>query len=247
MELKIKDKVAIVTGAARGIGEATARAFGREGASVVVVDIAAEELARLADEMEATGQNVLAVPAYVARKTEAEEMVRHSLDAFGTVDILVNNAGVAESVSILDLTEEAWDRVLDINLKSVLFCSQAVIPTMIERQSGRIINMGSMAGKTGGRTIGAHYVVSKAGVMALTKSLAYHLSAHQIAVNALAPGIIATPLVQATLGEGQEKRVPLGRLGDPEEVADLILFLASDRGGYITGEIIDINGGMVMD
>lgn len=247
MQITFKDKVAIVTGATGGIGEATVKSFVASGAAVVLADINTERLATLAGEIEASGGSALAVPTDVSNKSQVEAMVQRGLDAFGRVDILVNNAGIAQTVSVMELTEADWDRMMDVNLKSVLFCSQAVIPSMIEQGWGRIINMGSMAGKTGGRTIGANYVVSKAGVMALTKSLATFLSSHQITVNALAPGIVDTPLAHAVPRGDQSKKVPLGRLASPQEIADLILFLASAQAGYITGEIVDINGGMLMD
>lgn len=247
MQIDFTNRVAIITGATGGIGQATAEAFVQAGATVVLADINAAALELLAASLAAEGGRALAVKTDVSQKKQIEAMVAQTLETFGRVDILVNNAGIAQTVSIMDLTEEDWDHMLDVNLKSVLLCSQAVIPTMIEQGWGRIINMGSMAGKTGGRTIGANYVVSKAGVMALTKSLASFLSKHQITANALAPGIVDTPLAHAVPRGDQSKQVPLGRLAQPEEVANLILFLASEQAGYITGEIVDINGGMLMD
>lgn len=247
MQINFTGRVVIVTGATGGIGQAVVKAFSASGAAVVLVDIQTGWLASLAHDITARGGKALAVEADVSNKAQVQAMVSQTLNTFGRVDILVNNAGIAQTVSILELTEEDWDHMMNVNLKSVLFCSQAVIRPMIDQGWGRIINMGSMAGKTGGRTIGANYVVSKAGVMALTKSLATFCSQYQITVNALAPGIVDTPMAHAVPRGDQSKKVPLGRLAHPDEVASLILFLASEQAGYITGEIVDINGGMVMD
>jgi NAD(P)-dependent dehydrogenase (short-subunit alcohol dehydrogenase family) len=247
MQIDLSGRVAIVTGAAGGIGSATTRALLASGASVVMADLRPEPLEKLAAQLAIAGGKVLPCALDVSRKTEVDAMVGHTLEVFGRVDILINNAGIAQTVSILDLTEADWDRMMDVNLKSVLLCSQAVLPYMTAQGWGRIINMGSMAGKTGGRTIGANYVVSKAGVMALTKSLATYGSQYQVTVNALAPGIVDTELARAVPRGDQSKQVPLGRLAQPEDVAQLIVFLASDAASYITGEIVDINGGMLMD
>jgi 3-oxoacyl-[acyl-carrier protein] reductase len=222
----------------------------REGARVAVGDI---EVALLDDTMaaiEATGSEGAAFHMDVTDRVQIDQVVNAVCDRFGQIDILVNNAGIYEILSFEEVTEEQWDRVLAVNLKGVFLCSQAVVGRMKNQRGGRIINMSSSAGKTGGVLCGVHYAVSKAGIIALTKSLAREVGPYGITVNAIAPGRIATPMIAAASEEENEamrQQTPLRRLGTPEDVARAVVFLASDAAGFITGEVLDVNGGLLMD
>ncbi|MEM2210295.1 MAG: 3-oxoacyl-ACP reductase FabG [Nitrososphaerales archaeon] len=248
--MKLKGRVAIVTGAGRGIGRAIAITLAREGANIVVNDIdlqAAEETVKI---IKAMGYEALAIKADVSNKNEVDSMIKKTLEAFGRIDILVNNAGIFSSTLIENITEQQWNRIMDVNLKGVLLCSQAVIKTMKNQRFGKIVNITSLAGKVGGIFSGADYAASKAGVICLTKSLAKQLAPYGINVNAIAPGVIETDMTKYWPKEVKEsflKQIPLGRFGKPEEVAEVVLFLVSDASNYITGEIIDVNGGYLMD
>ena len=246
--MNLSGKVAIVTGAARGIGRATTQTFVNAGAKVVVADLRHEEATAFAAELKAAGHEAIACGVDVSNSAQVRQMVAQTIEAFGRVDILVNNAATFQVASILDLTEEDWDRMMAINLKSVFLCSQAVMPAMMEQRSGRIINFCSMVAKSGGKSVGANYSASKAGVMCLTKSLATQLGGYGVNVNAVAPGVIDTELSRGIPGtDKQAAACPLGRIGQPQDVANGILFLASEMSSYITGEILDINGGIIMD
>jgi 3-oxoacyl-[acyl-carrier protein] reductase len=186
----------------------------------------------------------------VTDKEQIQHVVGAVLDQWGVVDILVNNAGIYEVLPAEDISEEQWDRMLAVNLKGAFLCCQAVIPIMKRQENGRIISIASSAGKTGGTLAGAHYSVSKAGVICLAKQLARELGPHGITVNAIAPGRIDTPMIQIASAEENEAfrlRTPLGRLGTPADVANATLFLASDEASFITGEIVDVNGGLLID
>ncbi len=171
-------------------------------------------------------------------------------EEFGRLDVLVNNAGIYEVLPVEEISEAQWDRVLDVNLKGAFFCCQAVVPAMKRQGEGRIVSVASSAGKAGGTLAGAHYSVSKAGVICLTKQLARELGPYGITVNAVAPGRIDTPMIRVASDEENEafvRRTPLGRLGTPEDVAGAVVFLASDAASFITGEIVDVNGGLLID
>ena len=252
MYADLKGKVALVTGASTGIGAETARRLGDEGARVAIHYRTSESAARdVARAVEAHGGEALVVTADVASKEGVTAMVAKIVERFGTIDILVNNAGspIVRS-TIEELAEDAWDRTIAVNLKSVFLVSQAVIPIMRRRRGGRIVNVSSLVGRTGESS--PHYAAAKGGVNTLTKALARELAPHAIAVNAVAPGLVDTPLhakftndVQAIFDRVVPK-VPLGRAGTPADVAAWIVFLASDQAAYVTGQVIEVDGGQVM-
>jgi NAD(P)-dependent dehydrogenase (short-subunit alcohol dehydrogenase family) len=248
--MRLKDKVAIVTGAGRGIGLGIALAFAREGARVALCDIEPSLLDDALAEIEALGDLGLAFQMDVTKKEQIDKVVSIVVDHWGAVDILVNNAGIYEVLPVEEISEAQWDRVLGVNLKGAFLCCQAVIPHMKRQGSGRIISIASSAGKTGGTLAGAHYSVSKAGVICLAKQLARELGPHGITVNAVAPGRIDTPMIQSVSeaeNEAFRQRTPLGRLGTPDDVAGAVVFLASEEASFITGEILDVNGGLLID
>jgi 3-oxoacyl-[acyl-carrier protein] reductase len=248
--MRLKDRVAIVTGAARGIGHAIAVALAREGARVAAWDLDLVQLDDPVGQVRARGGEVLALSVDVTRKEQIQEAVEQVLARWGRIDILVNNAGIYEVLPIEAISEEQWDRVLAVNLKGAFLCCQAVIPAMKRQGSGSIVSMASSAGKSGGTLSGAHYAVSKAGVICLTKQLARELGPYSITANAVAPGRIDTPMIHLASDEENEAfrlRTPLGRLGTPEDVAGAVVFLVSDEASFITGEIVDVNGGLLID
>lgn len=248
--MRLKDRVAIITGAGRGIGLAVAQAFAREGARVALCDVKASFLDDALSAIQALGGEALAFEMDVTVRAQIDDVVQQVLEQWGRLDILVNNAGIYEVLPIEEITEEKWDRLLAVNLKGAFLCSQAVIPVMKRQGSGRIVNMASSAGKSGALLAGAHYSVSKAGVMCLAKQLARELGPYGITANAVAPGRIDTPMIHTVSDEENDafsQRTPLGRLGTAEDVANAVLFLASDEASFITGEVMDVNGGLLID
>ncbi len=248
--MRLKGRVAIVTGAARGIGRGIALALAREGAAVAALDLQLSLLDDLVGHVRRQGGQVLPLAVDVTRKVQIEQAVAWVVAEWGRVDILVNNAGIYEVLPIEAISEEQWDRVLAVNLKGAFLCCQAVIPAMKQQANGRIVSIASSAGKSGGTLAGAHYSVSKAGIICLTKQLARELGPYGITANAVAPGRIDTPMIRLASDEENEAfrlRTPLGRLGTPEDVAGAVVFLASDEASFITGEIVDVNGGLLID
>ena len=246
--MRLKDKVALVTGGARGIGRAIALTFAKEGADVVIADVNFEEAQKTAREIEATGRTSLALEMDVTNFERVEEGINKILDKFTKVDILVNNAGITKDNLILRMSEAEWDAVVGVNLKGTFNCIKAASKVMIKQRSGKIVNIASIIGVIGNAGQ-ANYSASKAGIIALTKTAAKELSSRNVNVNAVAPGFIQTEMT-ARLPEDLKQKIkqaiPLNRFGSPEDVAALCLFLASEEAGYITGQTIIVDGGMVM-
>jgi len=248
--VKLKDRVAIVTGGARGIGKAISLALIREGVKVALVDVDKAILEVAKNEIKKTREEVIAIPCDITKSVEVKAMVDQVRNAFGRVDILVNNAGIIRRGTIETVTEEDWDRVIEVNLKGTFNCCKAVVKTMKSQRYGKIVNVSSIAGKTGDITSAPGYGPSKAAIDALTKTLARQLAQYGINVNAVAPHAIETEM-SAQWSEEKRKAIieaiPLKRLGKPEDVAEAVIFLASDKANFITGEILDVNGGFLMD
>ena len=248
--MDLKGKVAIVTGARRGMGKTHALALAKAGAKVVVADISSEDCEAVAAEIKKLKGEAIAVKCDVSKKEEVEEMVKKTVEKFGKVDILVNNAGICQFKPFLELTEEEWDRTININLKGYFLCAQAAAKEMVKQKSGAIVNIASIAmGQVGvGFPAITHYCASKGGIVAMTEAMALELAPYNIRVNAVAPGAIDTPMidplkVDPKTMEGTLARVPLHRVGEPEEVSNLVLFLASDASSYMTGSTVVIDGG----
>ena len=246
--MKLKDKVALVTGAGRGIGEAIALTLAREGAHIVVNDFDAEAARATAGKIEALGRQALVDGANIADRGQVEKLFRSIRETFGRMDILVNNAGITRDGMLLKLSEEQWDQVMAVNLKGVFNCTQFAAAMMSEQASGKIVNLSSASAQMG--NIGqVNYAASKAGVIGMTKTLAKELARFNINVNAVAPGFILTPMTEAVPDKVKDhliKGIPLGRAGTPQDVANAVCFLVSEDSAYITGQVIACNGGMVV-
>jgi len=249
----LNGKVAIITGASSGIGAATARVLTNCGAVVAINYNRNESGAeQLKNEIVGNGGKAITVQADVTRAADVEALVKRTTEELGPVDILVNNAGsLIERLRILELSEERWDEVVDLNLKTAFLCSKSVTPSMMERKTGAIINLTSIAGRNGGALGSIHYSTAKGGVITFTKGLAKELAPFGIRVNGVSPGVIDTPYHEQfstpEMMKGYVNAIPLGRVGKPEEVAKVIAFLASDAASYLAGETIEVNGGMYMD
>lgn len=243
-----KDKVAVVTGASRGIGRSISLALAAEGARIVAVDLDIEETEKVVDEIRALGAEALAVQGNVTVAADAERMIEAAVEKFGRVDILVNNAGITRDGLLLRMKDEDWDAVLTVNLKGAFICSRAAAKVMAKQRSGRIINIASVVGQMGNAGQ-ANYCASKAGLIGLTKSNARELAKRNVTVNAVAPGFIATAMTEALPEKVRQElaaQIPLERLGTAEDIANAVVFLAAERSGYITGQVIGVNGGMYM-
>lgn len=247
--MSLNGKVAVVTGASRGIGRAIAVALAREGADVVINYAGRAEAARdTAEEVRDQGRESLVVQADVADAKQVEAMMKATMEKFNRIDILVNNAGIARDSLLLRMKEENWDAVLDVDLKGAFNCTKAAARPMLKAKKGRIINIASVVGLTG-NTGQANYSAAKAGLIGFTKSVAKELASRNITVNAVAPGFIATEMtseLEKKVKEEMLSRIPRGRLGTPEDVASLVVFLAGDAADYITGQVIAVDGGMTM-
>ena len=245
----LEGKVAIITGAAQGMGLETSLELARRGAITILTDIQAEKLGQALETVRAVDNRSLGFSLDVSKKEQWVGIVENVRRRYGAIDIIVNNAAIFTVRPFEEIPEAEWDRVFAVNVKGVLFGCQAAAPVMRQQKSGRVINMASQAGKTGGLLVGAHYSVSKAAVICLTKTLAAALAPDNITVNAVAPGIINTDFLHGVPGiENLFGRIPLGkRPGEACDVAKAVAFLASEDARYITGEILDVNGGLLMD
>jgi 3-oxoacyl-[acyl-carrier protein] reductase len=246
--VRLKGKVALVTGAAQGIGKAVALVLARNGADIVVSDINLEKAEETVKEIESIGPRAMAVKVDVANLDHVEQMVGTILEKFGKIDILVNNAGVTRDKLILRMTEEDWDLVLNVNLKGTFNCTKAVVRHMAKQRGGKIVNIASVVGEMGNAGQ-VNYSASKAGVIGLTKTMAREFAQRGINVNAIAPGYIETPMTEVLADKVKEelkRLIPMERLGKPEDVAEAVLFLVSEESNYITGHILNVNGGIYM-
>jgi len=247
--MKLKDQVAVITGSAQGIGKTIAETFAKEGANIVITDINIEKAQATADEIK-NKYNVetIAIASNVTKLSDCENLIAKTLDKFQKIDILVNNAGITKDNLVLRMSEQEWDAVISVNLKGVFNSIKAVTRTMFKQRRGRIINIASVVGIMGNAGQ-ANYSASKGGVIALTKTCAKEFSSRNILVNAIAPGFIKTAMTDALSDEVKAKYaevIPLKRLGEAQDIANSALFLASEDSSYITGNVINVNGGMYM-
>jgi len=246
--MSLNGKVALVTGAAQGIGRDIALALAMDGADVAICDVNLEAAQKTATDIEAKGRKSLALKTNVAASADVMAMIEHFIEKFGQIDILVNNAGITRDGLILRMKDEDWDLVLSINLKGAFLCTKAALKYMAKQRGGTIINIASVVGAMGNAGQ-ANYVASKAGLIGLTKTIAREYANRGITANAVAPGFIDTAMTQAlseNVREELAKQIPMGKLGTPEDVANAVRFLASPWATYITGQVIHVNGGMYM-
>lgn len=246
--MNLEGQVAIITGAGGHIGRAIATTLANDGADIVINDVVQEPADETASAVEAIGRRALISIGSVAAAEDVDAMAQATIEAFGRIDIMVNNAGITRDGLLVRMKDEQWDAVLDINLKSAFLCTRAVARPMMKQRRGRIVNIASVVGLTGNPGQ-ANYAASKGGLIALTKTTAKELSSRNIHCNAVAPGFIETPMTEKLDEEAREvwlSNIPLGRPGTPQDVADVVAFLAGPRSSYVTGQVISICGGMVM-
>jgi NAD(P)-dependent dehydrogenase (short-subunit alcohol dehydrogenase family) len=242
-------EVALITGAAQGIGKAIAEGFCKEGAVAVILDINDEKGQAAADELKAAGGKAAYIHCNVADVADIEKAVAAAMEKFGHIDILVNNAGILHGTPIVDITEEEWDRIMDVNLKGMFFMSQKAIIEFKKNGGGKIVNISSLAGRMGGYANGLGYTATKAAMIGLTYGMARRVAGDNINVNSIAPGTTKTDILKALDPDRIEQlrqSVPLKRLGEPEDIANAVVFLCSEKASWITGAILDVNGGMFM-
>ncbi len=246
--MRLLDKVAIITGGGRGIGEATAKKFVQEGAKVVIADINEEDINRTVEELKAMGGEATGLIVDVTSRESVEKMVADTVEKYGKLDVIVNNAGITMDATLLKMTEDQWDKVIDVNLKGVYNCGQAAAKVMVEQGSGVILNASSVVGVYGnfGQT---NYAATKWGVIGMTKTWAKELGKKGVRSNAVAPGFILTPMVKKmpeNVLDMMKDKAPLKRLGEPEDIANAYAFLASDEAKFITGAVLEVTGGVVL-
>ncbi|HEX5773131.1 MAG TPA: 3-oxoacyl-[acyl-carrier-protein] reductase [Geomobilimonas sp.] len=243
-----KDKIAVITGASRGIGRSIAFSLAAAGATIVAVDLDQAATEAVVEELKGTGAKALAVVGNVTVADDAERMISAAVEAFGRVDILVNNAGITRDGLLLRMKDEDWDAVLSVNLKGAFLCTRAASKVMAKQRYGRIVNIASVVGQMGNAGQ-ANYCASKAGLIGLTKSNARELAKRNVTVNAVAPGFIATAMTDALPEKVRAEltaQIPLERLGTSDDIANAVVFLAAEASGYITGHVLSVNGGMYM-
>jgi len=247
----LKGKTAIITGSGRGIGRAIALAMAEQGANIVVNDVNMESAGEVVAEIEAMGRQAIAVKADVTSEEQIKQMIETCINRFGKLDILVNNAGIIQTVPVTEIDGKDWDRVMEVNLKGVFLCCKAALAPMKAQHGGKIINIASVAGKRGGGLLGnSCYSASKGGVIAFTKSLARESGPFGINVNAITPAFTDTEMTRSIAPDKKEfiiKMLPLGRVGQPSDIAGAVCFLASSMSDYMTGEIMDVDGGLMCD
>jgi len=248
--MEFKGQVVLVTGSGRGIGKAIATKFIQEGASVCINDIVLDDAEKTSEELKKLGGKTLVAQADVSKEKEVKRMFDLLFEQFGTIDILVNNAGVGDGLMVEDMSYEIWKRTIDINLNAVFLCCKAVIPTMQKRKYGKIVNISSVAAKKISFHGGAHYTASKAGLLGFTRHLAYELAPYGINVNAICPGATLTPLLRSRSSQAELEaelgRFPMGKFCEPEDIADAVLFLCSERSKMITGQALDVDAGELL-
>ena len=243
-----KERVAVITGASRGIGRSIALALAAKGATIVAVDMDQASTEAVVAELQATGAKALAVVGNVTVSADVERMIDAAIEAFGRVDILVNNAGITRDGLLMRMKDDDWDAVLNVNLKGAFLCTRAAFKVMSKQRYGRIVNIASVVGQMGNAGQ-ANYCASKAGLIGLTKSNAREMAKRSITVNAVAPGFIATAMTDALSDKVRAEltaQIPLERLGSADDIANAVVFLASEAAGYITGHVLSVNGGMYM-